>query len=358
MNSLVKRQLMMAVYRYMNGPVPFGLTITFFASLALFWTACTGALDYFLLSTVERHCVAAGFPKAEGRIIESEVDSERPAGGVENRASIVYRYHVDGKEYEANHFRFDEVWSGRPEDMEEVVAAYPVGRTLDVFYDPADPSRAALTAGLTGADLVWAMAVLPLNLLVLWLWGFIGGMTYRHFVKPPAGGATISSDGYTTLVRLAGVSPLTIAMLHLSGMAWLGAMGVVLSKGFNPTLSVVYIVWAAIVAEATLACALRWMRFARGGKCLTIDETGRKLSLPKMYRRKEAMQIPFDNITELEVKLSEKTDFHEVPYTKYAPTITFSKSDGSLNRAKIVEWWNRTDAYAFAGWMREQIGWK
>lgn len=100
------------------------------------------------------------------------------------------------------------------------------------------------------------------------------------------------------------------------------------------------------------------MKFARGGKCLTIDETGRKLSLPKMYGRKESLQIPFDNITELEVKLSEKTDFHDAPYTKYAPTITFSRSDGSLKRTKVVEWWNRADAYEFAGWLRERIGLK
>lgn len=208
MNSLVNRQLMLAVYRYRNGPVPFGLAVTFFASLALFWTVCTGAIDYFVLSTAVRHCVAAGFPKAEGRIIESEVDPERLGGGVEKIAIISFRYRVDGKEYETNHFRFDDVWSGRPEETQEVVAAYPVGRTVNVFYDPTNPSRAALTVGLIGADLVSAMAVLPLNLLVLWLWGFIGRMTYRHFVKPPGGGATISSDGYTTHVRLA-VLPLS-----------------------------------------------------------------------------------------------------------------------------------------------------
>ena len=78
--------------------------------------------------------------------------------------------------------------------------------------------------------------------------------------------------------------------------------------------------------------------------------------LPKMFGRKESLLIPFDSISNLEVKRVEKEDAKDVPYERFAPTITFSKSDGSMRRAKIAEWWNRSGANEFAAWLGERLG--
>jgi hypothetical protein len=354
-DSLASRQLMQVVYRYLNGPVPLGFTIALFGCVALLWTAGTSFVDYSVASASLRRDGAVDFPKTGGRIVASNVESAPGAKEPLYKPSVVYQYRVNDHAYEGKHVRFDDFWNGELPEAQEVVDAFPVGRAVDVSYDPADPTQSALRVGLNGTDLLWAILLLPFNLFTACLWTIVGRTVYRQIVKPPAGGASISADGYATRIRLSGASPLAIGLLHSSGAAWLGGIVVILAKGFNPPLSLMCLLWAVVVAEGLRAYFVRRRRFGRRNRVLVIDESRRELSLPKMYGRKEELLIPFDRMTGLEVRTVEKADSDGLQYVRFAPSLTFTDSDGSHRRAKIVEWWNRADAYEFASWLRDRM---
>ena len=44
--------------------------------------------------------------------------------------------------------------------VQHLTHTYPVGKTVDVFYDPSDPTQAVLEVGLQSGDLLLAMPFL------------------------------------------------------------------------------------------------------------------------------------------------------------------------------------------------------
>jgi hypothetical protein len=90
------------------------------------------------------------WPTTEGRVVFSEVDhSTDSEGGDSYSADIVYRYEVDDQEYENDRVRFGENSSSNRGPAEDLVERYPVGRNVDVHYEPDDPDNSVLEPGVT-----------------------------------------------------------------------------------------------------------------------------------------------------------------------------------------------------------------
>ena len=155
---------------------------------------------------------------------------------------------------------------------------------------------------------------------------------------------------------MSGASALAVGAVHASGVAWLAAILVILFKGINPPIWLCMRLVGGRWCRGDCAYTMHRRSFGRRNRVLVIDESRRELLLPKMYGRKESLLIPFDKMTGLEVKPVEKEDSDGLQYVRYAPSLTFTNSDGSHRRAKVVEWWNRADAYEFASWLRERLG--
>ena len=292
-DRFANRQFASVMYRYLNGPVPFGFTVAFFGSIAILWTAGTGFLDYSVAWAALRRDGAIEFPTTEGRITASDVEFDAGAKDPFYKPDMVYQYQVSGQVRNGNHVRFEDNWNGDLAEAREIVDAFPVGRTVAVYYDPDDPRQSALRVGLNGNDLLWPMLLLPFNLFTAWLWIIVGRAGYRRIAKPPAGGAGISCDGFQTRVRLSGASPLAVAMLHIGGLALAAGIVVILAEGLNPPLSLICILWVVILAEGLCTYVIRRRRVGRRNRVLVIDESRRELLLPKMFGRKEPLLIPF-----------------------------------------------------------------
>ncbi|MBL8843059.1 MAG: DUF3592 domain-containing protein [Planctomycetes bacterium] len=89
------------------------------------------------------------WPAVEGRITESRVEVGTKRVGGRRRsdrdAVIRYDYVVDGRALQG-----DAVTVGgiEADDADAMVERYPVGRSVPVHYDPAEPTRAALEVGV------------------------------------------------------------------------------------------------------------------------------------------------------------------------------------------------------------------
>lgn len=97
---------------------------------------------------------AAGWSKTSGRIIRSKEgfdvvqrDSEKMPTN-ERTADIVYEYQVADRTFQASRITFAERIG--PEEIPDLLKRYPEGRSVEVYYDPANPKEAVLDRTMDG----------------------------------------------------------------------------------------------------------------------------------------------------------------------------------------------------------------
>jgi Protein of unknown function (DUF3592) len=90
------------------------------------------------------------WPTTSGQIISSSLQVRYFKGMKGYYAEIRYRYRVGDTNYEGNQISFNRVHAAVAEAWQPVVDAYLVGRDVNVYYDPKNPSIAVLEPGLHG----------------------------------------------------------------------------------------------------------------------------------------------------------------------------------------------------------------
>ena len=121
------------------------------------------------------------WPTTPGEVIESELERHRGEDGTTYSALVVYRYSLDGGEFES-----DRVWIGgnystsNRAEMQAVVREYPVGNRVTVYYSPDDPAQSVLKPGAFissyvcfGIGMVFLVigSMLLLGVFITFLWG-------------------------------------------------------------------------------------------------------------------------------------------------------------------------------------------
>jgi hypothetical protein len=113
--------------------------------LVLGTLAPTATLPHYL-----RAKNSAQWPQAIGVITSSYLQ----VGYFKRRKSylpeIRYRYQVGPTEYSGSRRSFNTVHLATQAASQRVIDAYPVGKTVAVFYDPKDPASALLEPGIAG----------------------------------------------------------------------------------------------------------------------------------------------------------------------------------------------------------------
>jgi len=142
----------------------------FFLPLAAFAMATSGIVSYLRLRRIA--VASRTWPKAAGKIIAAAVSTviERNPTDTEStlnrttkkyRADIQYTYRVGQRDLAAAAITLG--WAplyGLARDAEAVVARYPAGAEVDVYYDPANPELCVLEPNSRGgvlAPLIFAM---------------------------------------------------------------------------------------------------------------------------------------------------------------------------------------------------------
>jgi hypothetical protein len=114
---------------------------------------------------------AQRWPKAAGRVIVSKVESYKDDSG-DSRTRRLYRpviefaYSVDGMEYRSRQRQLGAQTGGSESWARTVTAKYPVGRAVEVLYDPANPATAALENPIGMTFLAFGVSVLCLAVCI------------------------------------------------------------------------------------------------------------------------------------------------------------------------------------------------
>lgn len=127
-----------------------------------------------------------GWASTEGQVVNSSINRStrtinRPGGrpdrtAVSYSANIAYRYQVNGRDYTGHGIGDGVDWNyGSHESAAAALAPYLQGR-VTVYYDPSDPSRAALDTNIFGiVPLVLGIpGLLLLGFGLWWRWRRLG----------------------------------------------------------------------------------------------------------------------------------------------------------------------------------------
>jgi hypothetical protein len=92
----------------------------------------------------KRNAEAATWPSVKGEIRYSATEEVRGDDDISHSAAVQYNYVVDGKPYVGNRILYGNTTFSNPRDAQKLCDKYPVGATVDVYYDPKKPSRCVL----------------------------------------------------------------------------------------------------------------------------------------------------------------------------------------------------------------------
>lgn len=102
-------------------------------------------LLYGIFQSIRTANARASFRNVTGVIVRSDIRVVRASEGSGYYPDIEYEYQVDGQRYTGTRMTLGRpVGRGSPKAIEKVLAAYPPGQPVQVFYKPSQPKRSAL----------------------------------------------------------------------------------------------------------------------------------------------------------------------------------------------------------------------
>lgn len=147
------------------------------------------------------------WPRVEGRVTRSTVDHSQR----ESKPQVVYAYTVAGTPYTSGQISFDLFDKpGGQGRIESIIARYPVGEKVTVYYDPNEPRTAILEPE------VYSPFFMPLLFGALFFFG--GSLTLWRTFRQVMDGRPVPQQGTTTKRRIlatAAMSVLIYAILVL-----------------------------------------------------------------------------------------------------------------------------------------------
>lgn len=116
-----------------------------------------GGITFFLfaLPPLQYANTSKSWPSVSGEVIKSEIDTWQKDGKTHYTPKIVYTFTVDGKKLTSSKITVgDSPFDSNISPAKRVQAEYPVGKQVDVFYDPEVPSSSALKPGIQKNDII------------------------------------------------------------------------------------------------------------------------------------------------------------------------------------------------------------
>jgi hypothetical protein len=150
------------MHYFPKAQAPFVLAATGFSAVTLL----------FFFAMWRRAREAAHWPVANGQIVLSTTQSFRKTDSdgdstIRHAPAVEYAYRVNGIEYRSRQIKLDTTVSGSQRYAAKVAARYPVGGSVEVRYDPKDPSSAALEAQSRAYWLILLVAIIVFGIAVM-----------------------------------------------------------------------------------------------------------------------------------------------------------------------------------------------
>tara|TARA_B100000282_G_scaffold1908_1_gene1314 strand:+ start:130 stop:600 length:471 start_codon:yes stop_codon:yes gene_type:complete len=97
---------------------------------------------------------------------------------------VKYSYTVEGSNYEGNTVGFGTMSHNERSDAQEELKSYPKGKTIDVYYDPENPSDSVLNKGV-----FWPMYIVIVVMVIILIGSIWASFALTKYLKKRAADA-------------------------------------------------------------------------------------------------------------------------------------------------------------------------
>jgi len=342
--------------------------VGFMVLFVSFWTLIVVIFDVVIGHGLYHQLRATQFASTQGRIISSEVLVENGSDGALYRPKVSYEYSVKNVPVRGEAIRYSES-SSSDRWAYEFIADHPVGKIVDVHYDPSDNSDAVLIPGIQGSDLFLLMFMTPFNVVMLGGWYFLGSyflnlIVPKRFRRP----CRFSDDGYELRIMVNRTPLLAVIAVCMLGLCFVSIFIVGIGSsffdgfgsGFHPGFSAMVAVWTIILSITGLATARYAVRNWTGINDIVVHRFGKKITLPRNSRRKEAHTFPLNEIKEITVDGRTKINSDSDQQVEFLVQLhrtpgKHSKSANHRNVERLATFWQEGKAERFANWLVEDV---
>ncbi|PTL81195.1 DUF3592 domain-containing protein [Vitiosangium sp. GDMCC 1.1324] len=127
-----------------------GSAVTKRVLLGLVMLLFGGMLVFGGARAIYRAWASERWPVAKGSVLSSSVETLRSRRSVTFRPHVRYSYEVGSGHYTSDIIAFAATDTGNMEEAREYVGRFPAGSTVELHYEPGDPSVACLDCGRAG----------------------------------------------------------------------------------------------------------------------------------------------------------------------------------------------------------------
>ena len=291
--------------------------LIFVIGCTVFWCGITGVfVGMAIHAFVKQGRARRNFLTTTGEVVASKVDRDEgdSDSGPTYSPLIKYRYSVNGKEYTSKRYTYAAAWTSGHGYAAGVVARFPKGERITVYYDPADPAESVLSVDVPEYYQFLILALQPFVVVGVGLIAFsvylpLAWRRDRAFVQSRAqapweiptwgvlrqemGGLTIKRKRRPVVVLLAAagaywvvclVSTVLLAFTYGAGAFSLGQIGAIL---------------AAAAGVGLVAAAVALTRRSRGR--LHVD---RSLGRLTVTHKKKTTELALDQVRSWAVRPS------------------------------------------------------
>jgi len=337
------------------------VAVVFLTAFGGFWWSVVGMIDRGIGRESLQQWQAAQFPATTGTVTQSDVSVYHGSKSTSYDWNLRYRYNVGGEELTGSRYRYTSTtYKGHPAYVsqnagrtQQLAEQYPVGSTVQAFYNPRDPHDVLLAPGLNGENVMSVLFITPFNIVALGLAMLIVSTVRTLFLSPVAGGVRLIRDGFRTRVRLPVFMPVPLGLLVTGGVSFLSIFALAIPYQFEPPVMLATAVLAGAFAAGVIAALVQWRKIAAGKDDLVIDEGAATLQLPLTYGRKELRTVSFADVGQVRVETIVSTNSKGGTTYRYEPTL-YLRHDGAKGE-RLASWNALARADSFAAWLRERL---
>ena len=308
-----------------------------------FWSLITLIFDGMLVVNAYRQTRAKGYPVVTGTITHSEVTVHHGDDSTTYGVEVKYEFEVAGRRYEGDCYRYGQM-SSSDNSARKIVDSLPVGKQVDVHYNPVEPSDCVLLVGVQSSDLFMALFLTPFNLVMLGGWCALATMLLPGLGKLFTGSPRVIGRGFQRRLVLEPAPRLIPAAAVLGIASFISIFVVGFGFGFNPPMTVIKTTWAIVLGLAA-ATLTRRPRFSLRGKGLVIDDVENTLALSDDQKAGKTV-LPLRSIVDIEA--APKGSGYEV-------LLVHMDEEKDECRSSLIEVGDRGRAENLAGWLRDQV---
>ncbi len=130
---------------------------------------------------------SASWPSTPGSITRSSIAESVSTSDDDNIThyypQLTYKYQVAGTTYEGKRIMFGAVESGSHTKAQTTITRYPVGTSVSVYYNPADPKEAVLERQSKSSNIMLILGIVFLGMALCTLCIGIGSIAAQYLAK-------------------------------------------------------------------------------------------------------------------------------------------------------------------------------